>query len=315
MVKTRRDALWALAMLADNRIDLRGNKIATDSFDSSDPNASHWDWAAGATYGTYDRSLNKDNGDVASNDDIINSINVGNADIMGTVSTGPGGTASVGSGGSVGSKKWVEDGNLGVEPGYLTDDMNVLLSDVGLPPANWFALPNPSSKGTEIDGVVYQHVITTSGDYRASTLSGSVYVGAGVDARVYLTDRVSLKGDEEIRIDQKAQRLTVYMGGSQFSLGGNGVVNETGNAGAFLYFGLPTNTGIAFGGNASFVGAIYAPNAEFTLGGGGSDEFDFIGASVTKSVTMNGHYNFHYDEDLVNLGPNRGFIATRWAER
>jgi len=312
-VQTRRDALWGLAMLVDKQLDFKGNNISTDSFDSSDPNASYW--ASGATYGTYDPTLNNDNGDIASNSGIIDSVNMGNADIMGSISTGPGGTAEIGPNGSVGSEAWVEGGNTGIESGYSSDDMNVRLTDVGLPIANWFALPVADKTGTEINGVVYQHVITTSGDYKASTLSGSLYVEAGVNARVYFTDSVSLLAKDEIRIDPEARRLTVYMGGSQFKLGGNGVVNDTGNAGAFLYFGLPTNTDIVFGGNGSFVGAIYANHADFTLGGGGSDTYDFIGASVTKTVKMNGHYNFHYDEDLANIGPSRGFIPTSWAER
>jgi hypothetical protein len=29
---------------------------------------------------------------------------------------------------------------------------------------------------------------------------------------------------------------------------------------------------------------------------------------------MNGHFNFHYDENLGRSGPLRGFIATSWDE-
>jgi len=313
VVQTRRDALWALAMLADKQIDFKGKNIHTDSFDSADPNAS--DWAGGATFGTYNKSKRKDNGDVASNYDILDTINSGNATIMGHVSTGPGGTVAIGPNGSVGSKSWVEAGTTGVETGYVSDDMNVRLTPVSLPSSTWLPLPDAGKKGAIIGGKSYRHVITGSGDYTASTLGGSVYVQSNVNARVYISDSVSLTSSEEIRIDARAQRLTVYMGGSQFKLGGSGIANQTGNAGAFLYFGLPSNTAIDFGGNAAFVGAIYAPQAEFTLGGGGNDTFDFIGASVTKSVKMNGHYNFHYDENLANIGPSRGFVPTAWAER
>jgi hypothetical protein len=97
-------------------------------------------------------------------------------------------------------------------------------------------------------------------------------------------------------------------------LAGNGVVNETGKAESFLYFGLPTNTKLAFGGNGDFTGAIYANRAHFVLGGGGKSVQDFVGASVTRTITMNGSYNFHYDEDLANYGPSRGFIPTTWSE-
>jgi hypothetical protein len=39
--------------------------------------------------------------------------------------------------------------------------------------------------------------------------------------------------------------------------------------------------------------------------GGGSDTWDFIGAVVTKSVTLNGHFDFHFDENLARIGPWR----------
>ena len=71
---------------------------------------------------------------------------------------------------------------------------------------------------------------------------------------------------------------------------------------------------MSFRGNAAFTGAIYAPQAAFSLGGGGNDAYDFVGASVTKTVKMNGHFNFHYDENLRRIGPSRGFLPTRWME-
>jgi hypothetical protein len=106
----------------------------------------------------------------------------------------------------------------------------------------------------------------------------------------------------------------MYMGGSQFKVGGSGIANETGNSAAFQYFGLPSNTDIVFAGNASFTGAIYANHADFTMGGGGSESYDFIGACVTRTIRMNGHFNFHYDENLATIGPSRGFVPTTWAE-
>ncbi len=160
-VHTRRDALWSLAMLADKQIDFKGNNIATDSFNSADPNASYW--APGATFGIYDPSKRNDNGDVASNYDIIDSVSLGNADIMGHVSTGPGGTISIGPNGSAGSEAWVSTGKGGIQPGYSSDDMNVRLDDVNIPETTWFALPDAGKKGVVINGVTYRHVITSSG--------------------------------------------------------------------------------------------------------------------------------------------------------
>jgi hypothetical protein len=36
---------------------------------------------------------------------------------------------------------------------------------------------------------------------------------------------------------------------------------------------------------------------------------------IVKSVTLNGHWNFHYDEALRNNGPTRGWIAKNWTEK
>jgi putative adhesin len=92
------------------------------------------------------------------------------------------------------------------------------------------------------------------------------------------------------------------MDGPNFSLSGSDTVDR-GNAANFSYFGTTNNTQITFGGNASFTGTIYAPQADFSLGGGGSSTYDFVGASVTRSVSMNGHFNFHFDENLLLAGP------------
>jgi hypothetical protein len=50
------------------------------------------------------------------------------------------------------------------------------------------------------------------------------------------------------------------------------------------------------------------------LNGSGNNTTDFIGASITKSVKLNGHFNFHYDEALKSIGPSRGFVVTSWNE-
>jgi len=109
-----------------------------------------------------------------------------------------------------------------------------------------------------------------------------------------------------IRLDPNNAYLQIFMEGDTLSLSGGAVIdNASGHADRFYLFGLPTCTSISFGGNGNFYGAIYAPEADFSLGGGGSDTWDFVGASVTKTVTMNGHFYFHYDENLQRVGPSR----------
>ena len=65
------------AMVAKNYLDMNGNSVYTDSYDSTDPSKS--------TGGLYDAAKRQANGDVASNEAVTNTvdISIGNADIYG----------------------------------------------------------------------------------------------------------------------------------------------------------------------------------------------------------------------------------------
>ena len=104
------------------------------------------------------------------------------------------------------------------------------------------------------------------------------------------------------------------MNGESASIAGNGIVNKSGNALNFQYWGTSNNKRIQISGNAGFIGTIYALEAALQFGGGGSDIIDFVGAGVADRITMNGHYRFHYDENLREEGPKRGWVASSWNE-
>ena len=301
-VTAENEALFAKGMIAKGQIDLSGNNIRTDSFDSTDP--------AYSTGGAYDPAKAKDNGDIATNSAVIDSLNVWNADIFGKVSTGPGGTVQIGPNGSVGSAAWHLAGNTGIEPGWSNDDMNVDFPDVQAPFTGGALTPGSGSVGE----TNYTYVLT-SGNWELPGLSMSgqnklIVLG---DAILYVTGSVSLSGQAYMTISTNSS-LQLYVSGSTTSIGGKGVVNTPGSATNFVYYGMPGNTSVSMSGNAAFTGAIYAPSADFTLGGGGSATYDFVGSSVTSTVKMNGHFNFHYDESLGNTGPRRGYVITSWNE-
>ena len=153
--------------------------------------------------------------------------------------------------------------------------------------------------------------ILHDGDYKLANLTGSVFVQGR--ARLYVTDDINITGQDSITLGSGGG-LKLYASAPTVSIAGQGVVNDGGNAMDFAYFGLPSNTKLNFTGNSSFTGTIYAPSAAFKLGGGGIDTFDFIGASVTKTVDMNGHYNFHYDENLGRVALARGYVIKSWVE-
>ena len=305
-IKTLIDSLFAVAMAAKHTIDFNGKNVASDSFDSNDPNFS---LASPYGFGLYPMgqlAKTKGNGDVVTDDTIVNSMNVGNARIKGQVKTGPNGTIAIGPGGSVGDRAWVEGKNPGIQTGHSADDMNVRFEDATLPKDFSGMQPTAANMNVKIDGTTYDYAFLSPGDYVVPSFS-KVYVGTNANlVRLNVTGSVNLTGNsDEIRIAPVGARLKLYMSGSTFAMKGNGVVNESGLASNFYYFGLPSNTSLSLGGNGNFVGAIYAPNADFALGGGGNNVYDFIGASVTKTVRMNGHFNFHYDENLKRIGPMR----------
>jgi len=508
-VHTRGGPLFAKGMVSKGSINMNGNNVASDSFDSADPNFS--------TNGRYDKNKQNDNGDVATNSG-GNVFDAGNANLMGKVATGPGGTISVGSQSTIGTKAWVQAGKQGIEPGRSSDDMNMDFPDAKAPftsgqsPAlnrsvtttnisygvgtvntttlpsplpvgpittnfgpittetypspvpvggvattlvskvstdyptnaigpvstnimtvNSTTLPNPvpptviliitnvttvtaaslpatpvvvtstntvaatvpypitpmpdkfsdpgpwtppapgtyvgtvnryyqngNPKGwyqdyNSIQSYTYQtrnynityagayaytnlaytfnvaqsytyevrtttnvtistttyDMVFSQGDYVVYNLSGSVYVSG--DVRILVNGSIDFTGQGGITIGPRG-KLQLYMGGSSAKIAGQGIMNQNGNASSFTYYGLPSNTSLAIQGNGSFTGTIYAPNADFKLGGGGNDVQDFIGASVTATVFMNGHFNFHYDEDLARRGPQNMFVVTAWNE-
>jgi hypothetical protein len=299
---TRKDFIFAKGMVARDTINLKGNNIASDSFDSSDPNYS--------TNGLYDPTKTRDNGDIATNSSLTNSVNVGNADIMGHVSTGPNGSVDIGPNGAVGSKDWVNTHNKGIESGWRTDDMNVDFPDVQVPFSGGAFTP-----GNGLIGTTNCTYLLVAGNYQLDrlTLDSDKKLYVAGNAVLYVTGDVSITGNANIEIATGAS-LQLYVGGTSANLGGNGVINNAGNATNFYYKGLPGNTSLSIVGNGTFTGLIYAPNAELSLSGSGNNTTDFVGASVSNTSVMNGHYNFHYDEALKKYGPARGYIVNGWNE-
>jgi hypothetical protein len=207
----------------------------------------------------------------------------------------------IGPNGGVGSHVW-QASHKGIQPGWSSDDMNLQFPDVKDPFTAGYSTPggNPLA-------------ITSSGNWLLSSLNKTLVVKSNVQAVLKVTGSISITGNDKVVIEPGAS-LQLYMAGATAKIAGNGVINQPGNATNFIYYGMPANTSLDFSGNGSFIGAIYAPNANFTLGGGGSTITDFCGASVTASVKMNGHFRFHYDENLGRVGPLRGFVVTAWNE-
>jgi hypothetical protein len=297
-VATGTSSLFRGSLAARVNVDLKGNSVMTDSFDSMDPNHS--------TDGLYDVAKRKANGDVACTEGFIN---VQNANVMGTLYTGPYGGCSVGSQGTVGDLGWVLGGNLGLQPGHYKNDFNLDFPDV-LPPFQTAVPPD----GDTIDGTNYTWILGY-GNYMHTEPKGAKFNTGDIilvvgRARVYVTGEFIMGGGSKIIITPGAS-LELYVGGADAAITS---VNNAGNCATFSYFGLPSNRRISLSGNDVFLGTIYAPTADLTMGGGGNNTLDYQGAIAINTIQMNGHFNFHFDENLRRKGPARGYQITSWTE-
>ena len=278
------------AMVAKKDIVFSGNNVEVDSYDSLDPNHS-------TTNGMWNRATRKAGGDVASTEGFIS---VGNAEVKGKLYTGPinANQYLVGPSGSVGDLTW---NGPGVQPGWYFNDFNQDFTPLDEPYPT--AVPPPS-------GVGATNWLLTGGEYKYdgnfSANSGKIiYVSGAVT--VYVTGGFSMKG--KIVIGPGAS-LKLYVGGASTTLN---EVNTSGNAKSFQYFGLPTNKGISWSGNDTYVGTVYAPQASMKLGGGGSSDLGFQGSCVVEALAMNGHFKFHFDEAL-RKGTFSGYVVSLWKE-
>lgn len=134
----------------------------------------------------------------------------------------------------------------------------------------------------------------------------------GTNVTLYIKGDFSMTGNSQIIIAPGAS-LKLFVE-KNTSLAGNGIANYTNDASKFMYYGLPSNTRIDIQGNASFTGCIYAPQAEMNLGGGGTDIYDVVGATVTRVANLNGHFRFHYDERLGRSKILSRYTVASWLE-
>jgi hypothetical protein len=293
--------LFSVAVLTRSNFDMNGNGCTVDAFNSTN--------ALYSVLGQYSPLLRMTNGgDIATDSAIVGDINLGNGNIYGHVYTGPGTAQSavqVGANGAVGSTVW-QASNSGIQPGYWSGDFNMAIPDVSTPSFVGQGLPAPTNGAYQLNGGTY-------------TTAGSLNAPLNITGPTILWLQNSLSQGITIAATNNAS-LVLYIGTTNtgspvsVSIGGNGSLNSPGYAKNLQIYGLPSLTSISFHGNGAFAGTIYAPEADMTGGGGGNNNTDTSGSMVVKSVTLNGHWNFHYDQSLKNIGPSRGWVPNAWTE-
>jgi len=419
-VKAGRSGLFLKAMVAKHLIDMNGNTILTDSFNSTSPSNS-----INCRYPAGDHNKLLDNGDVASNDSVANTVNVGNANIYGHVAVGPLGTMALGTQGGVGTYAWQKTHAGAIQPDYFTDDMNFTFPKVTLPytvgltpqpkviyttnftdvaktaPITNSVFPNPvpatgvttntsytttTVKPSPIPyGMVtnyvlnyytnnsypqntygtpqkipnssqWAYVLCTGTNYTYSTLSfvyllttktivtnaettsydyyilgsptnlppidyyvdqlpgGNIFVKG--NARLVVAGSLDVAGNKpanQITLDTDA-KLEMWVGVTSCKLSGNGVINPTGFAQNFICWCTDSVTDVSLNGNGEFTGILIAPNGNVRLNGGGKASEDFIGCLLANNITLNGKFNFHYDEALRSYNGTGRFTIQEWNE-
>ncbi len=196
--------------------------------------------------------------------------------------------------------------NFAVSPIYPSDSPGPVFTNwnAGHTKINGYTYPtftaNYGTYTTNVNvTVTYYDYILGDGNHQLSSLNGSLYVQG--DAVLLVT---SIANPTSITIAE-GKSLQLYNQSPSFSLSGSLVLNGNGTASEFAYYGLPGNTSMSINGGGAFVGTIYAPDAALTLGGGGNNIYDFIGSAVANTISLNGHFNFHFDENLQQTGPFR----------
>jgi hypothetical protein len=289
--------LYPYAFTAKTNITLSGSSVFTDSFDSTDNSKS--------TLGQYDPAKRQPNGHIAclNNTTQGTSRNSG-ADIYGIVFLTPTAPFTMTGPSSVGAtfvsnqrSTTVADG---LAKGWIRRDLVMEIPDVAIPPD---LLSAPSLGNYTGSGTI------SAGDWRIGEFRPGNVVAIDGSVRLYITGPITINGQGAIAITP-GSRLEVYTTATSINIAGGGVVNGGGFARDNQWFvASGTNADFKLRGSASWIGTVYAPDSDVSLGGGSPD---FAGALVARSISASGSVQFHYDESLA--AGSESYQVVSWQE-
>jgi hypothetical protein len=294
---------FQVAIAAITGINLNGNNILVDSYDSSNTNL--------FPGGLYVATNHQAHGDVATL--TTNSWSIGNNNIMGKVHMPPGtaqGDVTYGKNGAVGDTTWADPNakNTGFESSaYFMPDFNITFPDVSAPYTSGTSVSPPAANKTNTlsTGMYYYSGNFSFGNKGVLDISAYSYV------ELYVTGNFDMGTGQSLINIEPGATLVIYVGGASAKFQ---TINNGGNANNFQYYGLPSNTSITMSGNASYIGTVYAPEAAITLNGGGGNGLDYQGAMVVNSLTSNGHFSMHYDQNLAREPIAGNYVLSSWTE-
>ena len=283
------------AIMSVGVVDLTNQNIVVDSYDSTDPTKS--------TNGLYDPAKRQENGDIATDGQLIEA---GNAQIYGDVATNAGtvsGAANI---------TGVERTDFYQEP-----------IPVGAPSwSTWNSSPSSVTGTTTINADATKGSAASRYTLSSISLSGNKTLtvagnpnGSQTYIEIYVTGDISVSGTGQIVV-QPGVTATIYFAGN-VDISGNGVLNSNNQPSDLMLYGIqpPTDTSehVSIGGNSQITASVYAPGHDVTVNGGGTNGHVY-GSVVGKTVTMTGVSNLHYDERLGATGMVNNYKIVSWFE-
>jgi hypothetical protein len=134
---------------------------------------------------------------------------------------------------------------------------------------------------------------------------------------MYVTGDISVPGKSQIVLGDGGNAKIYFRG--NVDIAGKGLVNPSNQPESLLLYGVqPVNPGqvpqhVNLGGNGQITAAVYAPDYDVTVNGGGNTGHVF-GSVIGKSVVMTGVTNLHYDEALASSGMINNYEIVSWVE-
>ena len=283
------------AILSVTTLSLNNQNIVVDSYDSRSTTKS--------TNGLYDVTKRQENGDIATNGNLIDA---GNAHVYGDVSTNSG----------------TANGITNVT-GVVRTDFYQEPIPIGEP--IWPSInPTPSLVNGSATLTASSTKGASSSRYRLSSvsLSGNQTLtlagnpdGSPSYIELYVPGNISVTGNSEIILGAGV-KATIYFQGD-VNISGKGMMNPANQPANLLLYGVPPLNGntphVTLGGNGQISAAVYAPDYDVTVNGGGNSGHVF-GSVVGKNVSMTGVTNLHYDEALGNAGLINNYQIVSWVE-
>jgi hypothetical protein len=283
------------AIMSVGALNLNDADIIIDSYDSRDPNKS--------TSGLYDATKRQENGDIATDGNLINA---GNAHVYGDVATNAGTVSGVANVSGVQRTDFYQEPIPVAAPSWTSINPSPMIV------SGTTDLAANAVEGSSASRYIINSITLSGG--QVLDLTGNAQ-GTPTYIEIYVTGDISSTGNSQIVV-QPGVKAKIYFAGNT-TITGNGLVNINNQPGDLLLYGItpPPNTvrTLELGGNGQLSAAVYAPDYDVNIDNSGTRGTVF-GSFVGKTVAMTGVTDLHYDEALGTGGVINSYKIVSWFE-